>query len=129
MRWTVKVHISGTVWRIQLKFRTEGAPPRGNSSRKFHVFLFRECWATDAWKQCFLYSCKLHLCLSRALGFLGCTTHYRVSWYFEMSPKFNLRVKNFQQLERYITIKYKLTETILKFNLQSSEFSSYQKGI
>ena len=35
----LKAHISGTVRRIRLKFRIGGAPPRGNSHRKFHVFL------------------------------------------------------------------------------------------
>ena len=80
IRRTLKAHISGTAWRIQLKFGIGGAPPRGNSHRKFRVFLFKECWATDAWKRHFLYSCKIHTCQSCAPGFLGHTTHYRVSW-------------------------------------------------
>ena len=80
IRRTLKAHISGTAWRIQLKFGIGGAPPRENSHRKFCVFLFRECWTTDAWKRRFFYSCKIHTCLSRAPGFLGRTTHYRVSW-------------------------------------------------
>ena len=79
IRWTLKVHISGTAGRIHLKFGIECAPPRGNSHS---VFLFRECWATDTWKQHFLYSCKIHTCLSCAPGFLGRTTHYHVSWYY-----------------------------------------------
>jgi len=29
--------------RVQLKFGIGGATPRGNSHRKFHVLLFREC--------------------------------------------------------------------------------------
>jgi len=78
IRQTLKAHISGTAWQIQLKFGIGGAPPRGNSHGKFCVFLFRECWATDAWKRRFLYSCKIHTCLSCTLGFLGRTTHYRV---------------------------------------------------
>ena len=63
----LKAHISGTARLIQLKFGIGGAPPLGNSHRKFHVFLFWECWATVAWKRCFLYSCKIHTCLSRVL--------------------------------------------------------------
>jgi len=43
IRRTLKVHISGTVRRIQLKFGIGGAPPRRNPHRKFRVFLFREC--------------------------------------------------------------------------------------
>ena len=41
----------------------------------------------------------------------------------EMTPKFNLRdliLKVFQQLERYIAIKYKLAEITPKFNLRGS---------
>ena len=81
IRRSLKAHISGKAWRIQFKFGIRGATPQGNSHRKFRVFLFRECWATDAWKRHFLYSCKIHTCLSRAPGFLGRTTHYRVCWY------------------------------------------------
>ena len=62
IRWTLKVHISGTAWQIQLKFRIEGSLPWGNLHKKFCVFLLRECWATDVWKQHFLYSCKIHTC-------------------------------------------------------------------
>jgi len=40
IRQSLKAHISGTAWRIHLKFGIEGAPPRGNLLR---VFLFREC--------------------------------------------------------------------------------------
>ena len=80
IRWTLKAHILGTAWRIQLKFGIGGAPSRRNSHRKIRVFLFRECWATDVWKRRFLYSCKIHTCLSRSPGFLGRTTHHRVSW-------------------------------------------------
>jgi len=42
-------------------------PTLRKSHRKFHVFLFRECWAKVAWKRRFLYSCKIHTCLSRVL--------------------------------------------------------------
>ena len=38
IRRTMKVHISGTAWRIQLKFGVGGAPPRGNSRRNFVCF-------------------------------------------------------------------------------------------
>jgi len=81
IRRTLKAHISGKAWRIQLKFGIGGATPRGNLHRKFRVFLVRECWATDAWKRRFLYSCKIHTCRSHAPGFLGRTTHYHVFWW------------------------------------------------
>ena len=71
IRQTLKAHISGTAWQIQLKFGIGDAPPQGNSHRKFRVLLFKECWATDAWKRRFIYSCKIHTCLSLAPGFLG----------------------------------------------------------
>ena len=37
IRRTLKAHISGMAWRIQLKFGIGGAPPRGNSHRKLRV--------------------------------------------------------------------------------------------
>ena len=41
----------------------------------------------------------------------------------EMTPKCSgLFLKNFQQLERYIAIKYKLVEITLKFNFRGSNF-------
>ena len=80
IRRTLKAHISGMTWRIQLKFGNGSTPPWGNSHRNFGVLLVREYWATDAWKRRFLYSCKIHTCLSRAPGFLGRMTHYSVSW-------------------------------------------------
>ena len=81
IRRTLKAYILGKAWRIQLKFGIGGATPRGNLHRKFRVFLFRECVSyrcvKTAWR--FLYSCKIHTCQSRAPGFLGRMTHYRVS--------------------------------------------------
>ena len=75
IRRTLKAHISGKAWRIQFKFGIGGSTPRGNSHRKFRVFLFREFWATDAWKRRFLYSCKVHTCLSHAKGFFFLGPH------------------------------------------------------
>ena len=57
-------------------------PTSREFTQKFRVLLFWECWASDAWKRRFLYSCKIHTCLLRALGFVGRTTHYRVSWLY-----------------------------------------------
>ena len=73
-RQTLKTHISGTAWWIQLKFGIGGVPPWENLGRKLHVFLFRECRATNTWKRHFLYSCKIHTYLLHAPGFLGHTT-------------------------------------------------------
>ena len=55
--------------------------PKGIHAEKFCVFPFRECRATDVWKWCFLYSCKIYPCLLCTLDFLSSATHYRVSWY------------------------------------------------
>ena len=41
IRRSLKGHISGTAWWIQLKFGNGGAPPRGDLHRNF-VFLLRE---------------------------------------------------------------------------------------
>jgi len=49
IKWTLKVYILGTAWQIQLQFGIGGASPRGNLHRKIHMFLFRECIATDVW--------------------------------------------------------------------------------
>ena len=76
-----KAHILRMDWQIPLKFETEGAPLWIHSYRKFCMFLFRECWATDSWKQSFPYSCKIHPCLLRALGFMGRTTQCHISWF------------------------------------------------
>ena len=46
----------------------------------------------------------------------------------EMAPKFNLRgllLKIFQQLEKYVAIKYKLAEITLKFNLRWSNSQKF----
>ena len=82
IRLTLKACIMETAWRIQLKFGIGSAPPQADLHRKTCVFLFRDCRATDGWKWHFLYmySYKIHTCLSCAVGFLGHTTHYRVSW-------------------------------------------------
>ena len=48
LRRTLKAHILRTAWWIQLKSGIGGAPPQENSHRKFRVFLFGECRATDA---------------------------------------------------------------------------------
>ena len=45
-----------------------------DSLSKIYLFLVRECWATDAWKQHFLYYYKIHTSLLQAPGSLGCTT-------------------------------------------------------
>ena len=48
-----------------------------------------------------------------------------------MTPKFNLRnliLKIFQQLERYIAIKYKLAVITLKFNLSRSNSQNFPRG-
>ena len=103
IRWTLKALISGTAWWIQLKFETDGAPPQGNLYGRFRVFLFRECQTTDAWKQRFLYSCKIHPCLSCALGFLGCTTHYCVSWL--------LHYRRILKIMSHTTVNSKLSRT------------------
>ena len=94
-----------------------GCPPQGNSHRKFRVFLVRECWATDAWKQHFLYSCKIHICLSRTLGFLGRTTHYRVSWWWFLQKQTNQYKENFINLKsiQIIVIKYKKIRLVTYF--------------
>jgi len=42
IRQTLKAHISGTAWWIQLKFGIGGAPLRGNLHKFFCVFLLRE---------------------------------------------------------------------------------------
>jgi len=78
---TLNAHISRTAWLISSKFGIGGAPPWGNLHRKICVSFFGECRATDAWKQHFLDSCKIHICLSCTPDFLGCMTHYYVSWF------------------------------------------------
>ena len=47
IRQTLKVHITGMAWRIQLKFGIGGAPSQRNL-QKYRMFLFWECRATNA---------------------------------------------------------------------------------
>ena len=72
-----KTNFEGAYFGNGFSLNSELLPWR-NLHRRIHLFLFREGRATDAWKQNFLYSCIIHTCLSRALGFLGHTGS--VSW-------------------------------------------------
>ena len=76
----LKSHISGTLEVISLKFRMWCTEVGGRVHSKNCLVLLRQHRATEVQISCFLSFCQYTgvLTVLRA-GFLGCTTHYRVS--------------------------------------------------
>jgi len=70
-----KVDERAYLGNVLLKFEIGGAhPKRIYSCASVQGVLNNKCM-----KMTFFYLCKIHTCLSHTPGFLGHTTHYRVS--------------------------------------------------